>query len=120
MNYEMTSFGHTKSPGFHITAPFSHDLALDEVPGFDIREAPTTSGTSSEISGLSVDELRRAYTARLSEMERVTREVKDQLERSIALSFGTKKHKSGPENGRGIRVGGQHLQYDGTDAVNYQ
>jgi len=48
---------------------FSYDLALDEIPGFDTSEAPTTPETSSEISGLSVDELRSAYTARLSEME---------------------------------------------------
>ena len=48
---------------------FSHDLSLDEIPGFKVREEPATPGTSSEISGLSVDELRKAYTARLSEME---------------------------------------------------
>jgi hypothetical protein len=46
----------------------SHDLAFDEITGFDVQEPPTTHGTSSEISGLNVDELRRAYTARLSEM----------------------------------------------------
>jgi hypothetical protein len=48
---------------------FSCDLSLDEIPGFEVRQEPATSGTSSEISGLSVNELRRAYTARLSEME---------------------------------------------------
>ena len=48
---------------------YSHNLALDEIPGFDVREAPTTPRTRSEISGSSIDELRRAYTTRLSEME---------------------------------------------------
>jgi len=48
------------------------------------------------------------------------RVVKEQLDRSIVMSYGKKKHKSGPENGRGIRVGGQRPQYDDTDAVNYQ
>jgi hypothetical protein len=48
---------------------FSHDLSRDEIPCFEVREQPATPGTSSEISGLSVDELRRAYTTRLSEME---------------------------------------------------
>ncbi len=48
------------------------------------------------------------------------REVKEQLERSIVMSYVKKKHKSEPENGRGIRVGGQHPQYDGTDAINNQ
>lgn len=28
---------------------FSHDLALVEIPGFDVPEPPTTWGTSSEI-----------------------------------------------------------------------
>ena len=67
-----------------------------------------------------MDELRRAYTARLSEMERYMKEVKEQLERSIVMSYGKKKHKSGPQNGRGIRAGEQCAQYNGTDAVNYQ
>ena len=70
--------------------------------------------------GLSMDELRRAYTARLSEMEQDMKEVKEQLGRSIVMAYGKKKHKSGPKNGRGIRVGGQHPQYNGTDAVNDQ
>ena len=48
---------------------FSHDLSLDEIPGFEVRTELTNPGTSSEISWLSVDKLRRAYTARLSEME---------------------------------------------------
>ncbi len=58
---------------------FSHDLSLDEIPGFKIREELTTLGTSSEIRGLSMDKLRRAYTARLSEMEQEMKEVKEQL-----------------------------------------
>ena len=49
---------------------FSNALSLDEIPGFAVREEPATPGTSSEISGLSVDELRRAYTVRLIDMER--------------------------------------------------
>jgi hypothetical protein len=77
-------------------------------------------GTSSEIIRLCVDELRRAYIARWNEMERGMKEVKEQLERSITMSYDMNKHKSGPENGRGFRVGGQHPQYNGTDAVNYQ
>jgi hypothetical protein len=48
---------------------FSHDLSLDKIPGVEVRQEPATPVTSSEISGLSADELRRAYTARLSEME---------------------------------------------------
>ena len=48
---------------------FSHDLTLDEIPGLNVQELPTAPGTSSEIHGLSMDELSRAYTARLSEME---------------------------------------------------
>ena len=67
-----------------------------------------------------MDELRRAYTARLSEMEREMREVKEQLERTIVMSYVKKKHNSGEDNSRGVRVGGQRPQYDGTDAVNYQ
>ena len=57
----------------------------------------TTPGTSSEISGLSMDKLRRAYIARWSEMERDMKEDKKQLERSIVMSYGTKKHKLGPK-----------------------
>jgi len=34
---------------------FSHDLSLDEIPGFEVQQEPATPGTSSEISGLSVD-----------------------------------------------------------------
>ncbi len=98
---------------------FSHDLSFDEIPGFE-GEEPATPGTSSEISGLSVDELRRACMARLSEMEREMREVKEQLERTIVMSYGKKNQNSGQDNGRVVRVGGQHPQYDGTDAVNYQ
>ena len=48
---------------------FSHDLSLDEIPVFEVQEEPATPGTSSEISRLSVDELRRDFVARLSEME---------------------------------------------------
>ncbi len=48
---------------------FSHDLSLDEIPGFTVQEEPATPGTSNEISGLSMDGLKRAYVARLSEME---------------------------------------------------
>ncbi len=99
---------------------FSHDLSLDEIPGFKVREEPATPGTSSEISGLSMDELRRAYVARLSEMEQEMREVKEQLERTIVMSYSKKNQNSGQDNGRVVRVGGQHPQYDGTDAVNYQ
>ena len=47
----------------------STDLAFDEIPGFNEQEPPTTPGTLSEISGLRVDKHRRAYTARLSEIE---------------------------------------------------
>ena len=39
---------------------FSHDLSLDEIQGFEVREEPATPRTLSEISGLSMDELRRA------------------------------------------------------------
>ena len=99
---------------------FSHDLSLDEIPGFKVREEPATPGAFSEIRGLSVDELRRAYTARLSDMEREMREVKEQLERTIVVSYGKKNQNSGQDNGRVVRVGGQHPQYNGTDAVNYQ
>ena len=99
---------------------FSNDLSLDEIPGFEIREEPATPGTSSEISGLSVDELRRAYTARLSDMEREMREVKEQLQRTIVMSYGKKNPNTGQDNGKLVRVGGQRPQYDGTDAVNYQ
>ena len=99
---------------------FSHDLSVDEIEGFEVREEPATPGTSSEISGLSVDKLRRAYTARLSEMEREMREVKEQLERTIVMSCGKKNQNSGEVNGRLVRVGGQRPQYDSTDAVNYQ
>ena len=74
---------------------FSHDLSLDEIPGFEVQQEPATPATSSEISGLSVDELIRAYTARLSEMEREMREVKEQLERTIVMSYVKKKHNSG-------------------------
>ncbi len=98
---------------------FSHDLSLDEIPGFEIREEPATLGTSSEISGFSVDELRRAYTARLSEMEQEMKEVKEQLERTIVMSYGKKNPNTGQDNGRLVRVGGQRPQYNGTDAVNY-
>ena len=97
---------------------FSNALSLDEIPGFEVREEPATPGTSSEISGLSVDELRRAYTARLSDMEREMREVKEQLQRTIVMSYG--KKNTGQDNGRLVKVGGQRPQYDGTDAVNYQ
>ena len=92
--------------GVNNSDRFSHDLALDEIPGFIICGPLATPGTSSEIIGLSMDELRRAYTARLSEMEHDIKEVKEQLERSIVMSYGNKKHKSGHENGRRIRVGG--------------
>jgi hypothetical protein len=67
-----------------------------------------------------VDELRRAYTARLSEMDQEMREVKEQLERTIVMSYGKKNQNSGEVNGRLVRVGGQRPQYDGTEAVNYQ
>ena len=70
----------------NISSHIYHDLSLDEIPGFEIREEPATPGASSEISGLSVDELRRAYTSRLSEMEREMREVKEQLEWTIVMS----------------------------------
>jgi len=53
-------------------------------------------------------------------MERETREVKEQLERKIVMSYIKNKHNSGQDNGSGVRVGGQCPQYDGTDAVNYQ
>jgi hypothetical protein len=72
---------------------FPHNLSLDEIPCFNIREQPTTPGTSSEISRLSIDELRRTYTARLSDMERDMKEVKEQLQRSIMMSYAKKKHK---------------------------
>jgi hypothetical protein len=67
-----------------------------------------------------VDELRRAYTARLSDMEREMREVKEQLQRTIVMSYGKKNPNIGQDNGRLVRVGGQRPQYDRTDAVNYQ
>jgi hypothetical protein len=38
----------------------------------------------------------------------------------LVMSYGKKKHKSGPQNGRGIRAGEQCAQYNGTDAVTYQ
>ena len=66
---------------------FSNALSLDEIPGFEVREEAATPGTSSEISGLSVDELRRAYTVRLIDMEREMREVKEQLQRTIVMSY---------------------------------
>ena len=47
------------------------------------------------------------------------REVTEQLERTIAMSYG-RNNNSGEVNGRLVRVGGQLPQYDGTDAVNYQ
>ena len=53
----------------HNSYRLSNDLAFDEIPGFDEQEPPTNPGTSSEISGLRVDKHRRAYTARLSEIE---------------------------------------------------
>ena len=74
---------------------FSHDLSLDEIPGFEVQEEPATPGTSSEISWLSMHELRRAYVARWSEMEQEMREVKDQLERTIVMSYGKKNQGSG-------------------------
>ena len=67
-----------------------------------------------------MDELRRAYTARLSEMEQEMKEVKEQLERTIVMSYGKKNPNTGQDNGRLVRVGGQRPQYNGTDAVNYQ
>jgi hypothetical protein len=48
------------------------------------------------------------------------RGVKEQPERTIVMSYIKNKHNSGQDNGRGVRVGGQRPQYDGTDAVNYQ
>ena len=48
------------------------------------------------------------------------REVKEQLERTIVMSYGKKNQNSGQDNGRVVRVGGQHPQYHGTDTVNYQ
>ena len=48
------------------------------------------------------------------------REVKEQLERTIVMSYDKKNHNSGQGNGRVERDGGQRPQYDGTDAVNYQ
>jgi hypothetical protein len=41
------------------------------------------------------------------------KEVKEQLERSIVMSNGKKKHKSVPKNDKGIRVGGHHPLHDG-------
>ena len=43
-------------------------------------------------------------------MERDTKEVKEQLQRSIMMSYGNKME-------RAIKVGGQHPQYDGIDAI---
>ena len=54
-----------------------------------------------------MDELRRAFMARLSEMEREMREVKEQLERTIVMSYGKKNQNSGQDNGRVVRVGEQ-------------
>ena len=48
------------------------------------------------------------------------REVKEQLERTIVMSYGKKNQNSGQDNSRLVRVGGQRPQYDSTDAVNYQ
>ncbi len=45
-------------------------------------------------------------------MERDIKEVKEQLQKSIMMSFGDKMERS-------IKVVRQHLQYDEMDAVNY-
>jgi hypothetical protein len=37
-------------------------ISLDGIPHFNVREPPMTPGNSSKIDGISVDELRRAYT----------------------------------------------------------
>jgi hypothetical protein len=41
-----------------------------------------TPGTVSDISGLSVEDVRRVHSSRIQEMERDTKEVKEQLKRS--------------------------------------
>jgi len=71
-----------------------------------------TPGTVSDISGFSVEDVRRAYSSRIREMERDMKEVKDQLQSSIMMSCDNKTE-------RAIKVGGQHPQYDGMDAVSY-
>ena len=59
-----------------------------------------------------MEDVRRVYSSRIREMERDMKEVKEQLQRSIMMSCGNKTE-------RAVKVGGQHRQYDGMDAVNY-
>ena len=71
-----------------------------------------TPGTVSDISGFSVEDVRRAYSSRIREMERDMKEANEQLHRSIMMSCGNKME-------RAIKVQGQCPQYDEIDAVNY-
>ena len=79
---------------------------------FTTGEHLMTPGKVSDISRFSVEDVRRAYSSRIHEMERDMKEVKEQLQRSIMMSCGNKTE-------RAIKVGGQRPQYDGMDAVNY-
>ena len=58
---------------------FFHDLSLDEIPGFEVQEEPATLGTSNEISGLSMDELRSASMARWSEWSEICGKSRNSL-----------------------------------------
>lgn len=49
------------------------------------------AGTVSEITGSSVEEIRKAYMARLSEMDKEMKEVREHLEKNFMIFYGSKK-----------------------------
>ena len=50
-----------------------------------------TSGTVSNISGLNIEDVRRAYSSRIHEMERDMKEDKEHQYRSTMMSSGYKE-----------------------------
>ena len=77
------------------------------------------TGTVSTITGSSVEGIRRAFPASLSEIKKEMKEVKEHLERNIMMTYGSKNSKHRSDSERRFQVGGHHPQYDGADAVNY-
>ena len=88
----------------------SYDLNFDEIPGFNVREPPAPPKNLEWDQPVKHGRLRRAYTARWSEIKWDMKEVKEPLERSIVMSYGNKKHNTsqdpkmvgGPELGDNV------------------
>lgn len=62
-------------------------------------------GTSSEISRLSLYVLKRAHPAKLIEIEQDIKDVKEQLEMSVMMSYNKNKNKSRHEMGGEAELG---------------